>query len=85
MEVTGVELVRKQVYISPDMDKIMKQVCSAKKLSESEIMRLALEAYLKEHVIENEGDPILKTVGIGASKGRGTGSVNHAEIYDHVH
>ncbi|MBC7342493.1 MAG: ribbon-helix-helix protein, CopG family [Clostridia bacterium] len=79
------ELVRKQVYIPPDMDRIMKQVCSAKKLSESEIIRQALEAYLKEHGIKSEDDPILKTVGIGASKGRGTGSVNHDEIYDHVY
>ncbi|OAT79797.1 hypothetical protein [Desulfotomaculum copahuensis] len=79
------DLVRKQVYISTDMDKTMKRICSTKKLSESEIMRRALETYLKEHGIKNEGDPILKTVGIGASEGHGTGSVDHDEIYDHVH
>lgn len=77
------DLVRKQVYVTPEMDQAIKRICAAKKLAESEVIRQALEVYFRELGIRSEGDPILRTAGIGAS-GAGTGSIHHDEAYSHV-
>lgn len=78
------EQIRKQVYISSVLDRVLKQVCSGDSVSESEVIRRALEAYFRWRGIEAEEDPILRTIGLAGDEGPGTGSTQHDDIYDHV-
>lgn len=78
------EHVRKQIYISPDMGRSLKWLCSSEHVSESEVMRRALVTYFAQHRMGSEGDPLLKTIGLGTSQSDGSGSVNYDDIYKHV-
>jgi hypothetical protein len=80
-EVT-MDAVRKQVYISKTLDRALRRISGDEGLSESEVMRRALEHYFSELGIEVEADPILLTIGLAGDDGPGTGSLRHDEIYN---
>jgi hypothetical protein len=77
-------MVRKQVYISDGLDRALKRVSAQEAISESEVMRRALEVYLSKNGFELASDPLLRTIGLAGSDGPGTGSLHHDDIYDHV-
>jgi len=59
--------VRKQFYLSPELNKILAELAQSQNLSEAEIIRRALEEYmLKQFCIPSE-EPIAKLAGIGQS------------------
>lgn len=78
------EQLRQQLYISADLEGALKRFSRAEHVSESELLRRALENYFQERETAIGGDPLLRTIGLGTSKGEGTGSVDHDEIYRHV-
>jgi len=82
MEVVRVgKLVRKQTYITPAQDKALKRVAGRGARTEADVIREALEQYLRTQ----EGprrDPLLEIVGI-ASGGPKDGAEHHdRDIYD---
>lgn len=73
--------VRKQVYISEELDRTLKEVCQDRKVSESDIIRQALEEFFRAH--RHLGyDPILLTIGLAGGDGPRTGSIDHDDIYE---
>ncbi|MCL6561058.1 MAG: ribbon-helix-helix domain-containing protein [Firmicutes bacterium] len=74
------KMVRKQTYISPDQDKALKRRAKKEGTTEAEIIRRAIDRYIREH--EALKNPLLDIIGI-AGKGPADGSENHDRyIYD---
>ncbi len=77
-------MIRKQTYLFPEQEKKLKELAKLKKVTEAEIIREALEHFLKEEekgLIEN---PLFKIIGIsGSAAGPEDGSVHHDKyLYD---
>lgn len=67
-------LVRKQTYISRKQDAALKRIALRQKVTEAEIIRRAIDAYIKP--LEAESNPLLELEGIGAG-GSEDGAENH--------
>ena len=77
-------MVRKQVYISDSLDRALNRVSAQEAISESEVMRRALEVYLSKTGLDLVSDPLRRTIGLAGNDGPGTGSLHHDDIYDYV-
>ncbi|BDG59758.1 ribbon-helix-helix domain-containing protein [Caldinitratiruptor microaerophilus] len=64
--------VKKIVYLTDDQERILKRLAEEEGLSETEIVRRAIEAYSRART----RDPLLDTIGI-AQGGPEDGAVNH--------
>ncbi len=76
------ETVRKQLYISPRLDRLLRRISQRDDVSESEVMRRALERHFQDLGVDSEVDPILGTIGLAGCEGPGTGSTGHDDIYE---
>jgi hypothetical protein len=77
MEVTNMELVRKQTYITPAQDRAVKRLAQQQGTTEAEILRKALDLLLaREGIGENE-DPLADLIGLFS----GPSQVDHDDIY----
>ncbi len=72
--------VRKQTYITEDQERALKRLAHAMGLSEAEILRRAVDLYLRTEGADGR-DPYADMIGI-VNTGRGDGSVTHDSIYD---
>jgi hypothetical protein len=72
------ELIRKQTYITPEQEAALKRVAAHERVTESELLRRALDAWLE--TIENgqEADPLRRLVGFVDVP---ISSVDHDDIY----
>src|SRR5260370_16192299 len=76
-EVTNMELVRKQTYITPAQDRAVKRLAQQQGTTEAEILRKALDLLLaREGIGENE-DPFADLIGSFS----GPSEVDHDDIY----
>ena len=77
------KLIRKQTYITAAQDDALKHIAGRRSQTEAEIIREALEQYLRAQ----EGlrrDPLLDIIGV-ASGGPKDGSEHHdRDVYDRV-
>lgn len=72
--------VRKQTYITEDQERALKRLARAMGLSEAEILRRAVDLYLRTEGADGQ-DPNADMIGI-VDTGRGDGSVSHDSIYE---
>ena len=71
-------MVRKQTYISAEQDRQLKALARQEETTEAEIIRRALEQYIRAEKAKNMKNPLLGLIGIsGHAEGPGDGSVNH--------
>jgi hypothetical protein len=64
-------LVRKQVYITPEQDDLLKDMANREKRSEAEIIRAALDARLRPRKAPPRrlsDDPLWGIIGLGAGE-----------------
>ncbi len=76
-------IIRKQAYLTADQDRAIKRLAQARGVSEAEILRQAVTAYLEASGQRRGEDPYLPMIGLGSS-GVGDGSVEHDDIYGRV-
>lgn len=65
-------MVRKQVYLTAELDERLRREAARQRRPEAEILREALAARLDvagKDAVDTSADPLWKLVGIGASKG----------------
>ncbi|MBO8129718.1 MAG: hypothetical protein H0Z39_11085 [Peptococcaceae bacterium] len=67
-------LVRKQTYITQRQNAAIKKIALQKKITEADVIRQAIDAYIKP--LADEQNPILELKGIGRS-GSKDGSKRH--------
>lgn len=72
-------MIRKQTYILPEQDRMLKALARMKQVTEAELIREALEQFLRREEANAENNPLLKIVGIG---GDGPGPVDGALNHD---
>ncbi len=73
-----VHMIRKQTYILPEQDRKLKVLARMKQVTEAELIREALEQFLRREGARVEDNPLLKIVGIGGdSPGPVDGALNH--------
>ena len=71
------ELVRKQIYITPAQDRAVKRLAQQQRTTEAEILRKALDQFLaREGIIETQ-DPFAELIGMF----EGPSEVDHDDIY----
>lgn len=71
-------MVRKQAYIFPEQDEELKKLAKIKMVTEAEIIREALDNFIRQEKKRLQENPLLKIVGIGGEEeGPQDGSVNH--------
>lgn len=58
------ELIRKQTYITPEQDAALKRVASERRVTEAEILRRALDAWLGSESIGEDPDPLRRVIGL---------------------
>jgi hypothetical protein len=77
-----VDLVRKQTYITRDQDRALKRIAHQEHATEAELMRRALESWLKRRNTEDgDGeDPFAPLIGFAD----GPEEIDHNDIYDRV-
>jgi hypothetical protein len=75
-----VKLVRKQTYLTKEQDLMIKKLAHSRGISEAEVLRSAIDRYLKEAGLMPYRDPLRDIVGM-VRTGVGTGSTNHDAIY----
>jgi hypothetical protein len=66
-------LVRKQVYITPEQESLLKGIAAREKRSEADIIRTALDERLRPGppgVRRKDGDALWDIIGVGASDRR---------------
>lgn len=81
MEGLLMSMVRKQIYITPEQNKLVYKLSVREKVAEAEIIRRAIEEYLRKQIPMPE-NPLTEIVALGRS-GNKSGSVEHDhEIYD---
>ncbi|MEW6540388.1 MAG: hypothetical protein AB1402_02075 [Bacillota bacterium] len=68
-------LVRKQTYISKQQDTAIKKIALQQRITEADVIRKAIDAYIKP--LKDEENPLLELEGIGKS-----GSRDGAERHD---
>ena len=72
------ELIRKQIYITPTQASAIKQLAQQQGTSESAILRKALDQFLTREGIMEMQDPFADLIGMF----EGPLQVNHDAIYD---
>lgn len=72
------ELVRKQFYITPAQDRVVKRLVREQKTSESAILREALEQFLTREGFMDMQELFADLTGMY----EGSSQVNHNDIYD---
>jgi hypothetical protein len=72
--------IRKQIYIDVWQDQRLAELSSKTGLSEAEIIRQALDAYLLALDELPPDHPLSSIVGMGASKEGGSGATDHDRI-----
>ena len=77
MEVTNMELVRKQTYITPAQDRAVKRLAQQQGITEAEILRKALDLLLAREGIKENEDPLADLIGLFS----GPPKVDHDDIY----
>lgn len=71
-------MVRKQTYILPEQDEELKKLAKIKMVTEAEIIREALDNFIRQEKKRLQENPLLEIVGIsGDAEGPRDGSVNH--------
>lgn len=70
------ELVRKQIYITPAQDRAVKRLAQQYGTTESKILRKALDLLLVREDIREDEDPFDDLIGLFA----GPSEVNHNDI-----
>jgi Ribbon-helix-helix protein, copG family len=71
------DLIRKQIYITPAQDRAVKRLAQQQGITEAEILREALDQFLvKAGIVENE-DPFAELIGMF----EGPVEVDHDDIY----
>jgi len=69
------KMIRKQVYLAPEQQKLLKRLARKANVTEAEVVRRAIEDYArKEKVIDD--DPLLELIGM-VKGGPPDGSINH--------
>lgn len=71
------KLVRKQTYITPAQDRILKQLAQQRGVTEAEILRKALDEFLTKEGIVVTADPFAEMLGMV----EGPSEVDHDDIY----
>jgi hypothetical protein len=77
MEVTIMELVRKQTYITPAQDRAVKRLAQQQGTTEAEILRKALDLFLAREGIGVNEDPFVDLISMFS----GPSHVDHDDIY----
>lgn len=77
MELRRMEMVRKQTYITPAQDRALKRLAERSKTTEAEIMRRALDGWLRKQGARDSEDPFEALIGLF----EGPTEVNHDDIY----
>lgn len=77
MEVQPIELVRKQIYITPAHYSAIKQLAQQQKTTEAKIFRKALDEFLVGIAILETRDPFAELIGMF----EGPLQVNHDDVY----
>jgi len=67
-------MIRKQTYISTLQNKVLKRRAISERTTEAEIIRRAIDSYLKNEMIEE--DPLFELIGITDNEPR-DGAANH--------
>lgn len=57
------ELIRKQTYITPEQDAALIRIASDEHVTEAEILRRALDAWIASENTEREPDPLRRLIG----------------------
>lgn len=70
-------LVRKQTYITPAQDRAVKRLAQQQGITEAEVLRKALDQFLREEGITETSDPFADLIGMF----EGPSEVDHDDIY----
>ena len=71
-------MVRKQTYILPEQNRELKELAKAKRVTEAEVIREALDHFIECEKKRCGSNPLLGIVGLcGETEGPQDGSVNH--------
>jgi hypothetical protein len=71
------ELVRKQIYITPAQDRAVKRLAHQQGISEAEVLRKALDQFLAREGIIDTQDPFAELIGMF----EGSSEMDHDDIY----
>ena len=71
------ELVRKQIYITPAQDRAVKLLAQRQGTTEAEILRQAIDQFLIKYGISETQDPFAELIGMF----EGPSEADHNEIY----
>ena len=71
------ELVRRQIYITPAQDRAVKLLAQQQGTTETEILRLAIDQFLIRHGISEPWDPFDDLIGMF----EGPSEVDHDDVY----
>lgn len=71
------ELVRKQTYITPAQDRAVKRLAQQQGITEAEVLRKALDQFLRKEGITETSDPFADLIGMF----EGPSEVDHDDIY----
>jgi hypothetical protein len=71
------ELVRKQIYITPAQDRAVKRLAHQQGITEAEILHKALDQFLAREGIIDTQDPFAELIGMF----EGSSEVDHDDIY----
>jgi len=71
------ELVRKQTYITPEQDAALKRLAQQQGTTEAEILRRALDQFLRQEGFIATEDPFTELIGMF----EGQSEVDHNDIY----
>lgn len=71
------ELVRKQIYITPAQNRAIKRLAQQEGITEAEVLRRALEQFLAKEGIIGAQDPFSELIGMF----EGPSEVDHDDIY----
>ena len=72
--------LRKQTYLTPEQDQMLKHLARVKGVTEAHVLREAVESYLAASGSRGDRDPLWEMVGI-VKTSRGSGSTSHDSIY----
>jgi hypothetical protein len=73
----GLEFVRKQTYITPSQDRAVKRLAARYGTTEAEIVRRALDDWLRREGVRQDDDPFAGLIGVFD----GPAEINHDDIY----
>jgi hypothetical protein len=84
MDQINEHMIRKQTYITSGQNKELKKLAKVKQTTEAQVIREALEYYIREERKKTTHNPLLDLIGLGGdAPGPRDGSVNHDRyLYD---